>query len=217
MSRHSKPIPNNSALYAALAKAQGEFGPVTKSTPGGVEAVNGQYKFFQYADMNDLIRATRPALAANGLSITQPTRNGPNGFELVTVLTHKDGGSIESVVPLAPPREPIQAFGSELTYQRRYQYQTLLGLAGEGAEDPDADLTAPEPSPDPANAAPAEPPKGKPLCPDAFIEANWGKWVAAIESGKRTSAQIIANVRAKYQVSDEQQQRIRAITPAEGK
>jgi hypothetical protein len=219
MSGHNKPSANNLALYAALAKAQGEFTPVIKTAPGSIGAEN-HVRYFDYADMAALIGATRPALTANGLSVTQPTRNGPHGFELATILTHKDGGSIESVVPLRPPRDPIQAFGSELTYQRRYQYQTLLGLIGEGADDPDADLTAlADPGPEPESAPNpdmAKAPKDKPPCPDGYIDANLDKWTDAIQGGKRTSAQVIANVRAKYELSDEQQQRISAIVRAEG-
>ena len=51
-------------LYAALVKAQGEFQPIVKNRDG-----QSGHRTFKYADLDELIQKTRPALVANGLAV----------------------------------------------------------------------------------------------------------------------------------------------------
>ena len=97
------------ALAAALAKAQVAFGPMKRS-----KTVNtGTYEF-HYAPLDEVFESVRPALAANGLAITQIVESA-NGEELRlrTLLIHESGAMLESMLPLwVAPDSKAQALGS---------------------------------------------------------------------------------------------------------
>lgn len=118
-------------LAAALAKAQGQF-PVI--------GFNRQNSFVKnrYADLDELISATRPALSSNGLSISQFIKLvGENITILVTRLRHSSGQWCESRTRITPLKADPQAFGSNLTYMKRYALMSLLGITG--SNDPSDD------------------------------------------------------------------------------
>lgn len=60
------------------------------------------------------------------------------------------------------------------------------------------------------NPAP-EPPKALPHYPADDFEANFPKWKAAIDAGKRTPDQIISMVSSKAELTDDQKQQIREV------
>lgn len=110
------------ALFGDLAGAQAAFKPIVKDSTASVQMkAGGSYKF-DFAGLDVVIAATLPALNHCGLSVMQ----FPNGNDLVTVLAHKDGARIESRCML-PTWEGPQAFGSTVTYFRRYCWLSLVG------------------------------------------------------------------------------------------
>lgn len=124
--KHSETI---SALTEALAKAQGSFPAVQKS---------GENKHLgnQYSTLDDIIAAVRKPLAANGLSFVQPLTADEGTFLLETILMHQSGEwlSSEATVPnLSGNRavNELQAFGTSLTYMRRYMLTAMLGVTAE--------------------------------------------------------------------------------------
>ncbi|WP_412550261.1 ERF family protein [Shimia sp. MIT910701] len=123
-----RPAPNMGPLYAALAKAQGEFPEIPKNKTG-----HG----YKYADIADILRAVRPILSKNGLSIFQSIA----GDKLETTLAHETGATLVSRYPLVQDgtgrMNNIQKIGAALTYARRYSLTALLGVAAD--EDVDAD------------------------------------------------------------------------------
>lgn len=125
-------------LAAALAKAQGAF-----SNPGR----DRENPFFgsRYTTLGAVIEATRGPLADNGLSLTQTIGGGHGGRAplLRTRLLHGSGQWIASEVPLFAAGKGSQAFGSELTYMRRYAVCALLNIApAEGDDDGNAAQSA---------------------------------------------------------------------------
>jgi len=121
-------------LFAALAKAQGEFGEVIKTAKGR----KGHQEYF-YANLATLIAASRPALTRHGLAVIQPFSGGlSQGVgRIETRLLHGSGASMWSVLSFTPQGD-IKDLGSQVTYLRRYAYNALLGLDG----DQDADEMA---------------------------------------------------------------------------
>ena len=117
-------------LIKALSKAQGEFAPVLK------DKKNPHFKN-NYASLDAIIEATRPALAANGLAFTQVL----DDEFLVTTLWHSSGDSIISRYHLSPMADP-QKFGSQLTYARRYSLSAILGVAADEDDDGNASAQA---------------------------------------------------------------------------
>jgi hypothetical protein len=109
-------------IALALSKAQGEYLPVAQSR---------QNPFFksQYADLDAYITAARPALTKHGLAFYQFTKLSPNGPTVLhTRLIHASGQWIESRSRIIPIKNDMQAYGSALSYQRRYSAMTLLGI-----------------------------------------------------------------------------------------
>ncbi len=115
-------------LAGALAKAQGQFKPI---------GFNRQNAFIKnrYADLDSVISCTREALSANGLSFSQFIKIiGDGQTILVTRLRHSSGQWCESRTRITPLKADPQAFGSNLTYMKRYALMSLLGVTG--SDDP---------------------------------------------------------------------------------
>lgn len=132
---HSKPEPEVMApLFEALAKAQAEFSTVTATSRVTFKNVD-----FKFAPLSEILGAVRPALNKYGLTLTQQTKHIPfgnaNGIKVVTTLLHESGASydIESV-PVFYNVNDIKNLGAQVTYLRRYEVKTLLGIEADSEE-----------------------------------------------------------------------------------
>jgi hypothetical protein len=117
-------------LAAALAKAQTAFPTVAKDKKVTVQTKTGGSYSFNYAPLDSILNAVRKPLAANGLVLVQLLDDGA----LVTSLIHDSGALLSGRVDL-PNGSDIQAFGSAITYLRRYAIQAMLGIAAEDDDD----------------------------------------------------------------------------------
>lgn len=132
---HSKQEPEVMApLFEALAKAQAEFSTVTATSRVTFKNVD-----FKFAPLSEILGAVRPALNKYGLTLTQQTKHIPfgnaNGIKVVTTLLHESGVSydIESV-PVFYNVNDIKNLGAQVTYLRRYEVKTLLGIEADSEE-----------------------------------------------------------------------------------
>ena len=112
---------------------------------GATKSANNPHFKTKYADLTSVIEAIKPALVANGLFFTQQPRVNEKGVEIETVLHYEDG-SVYSLGCLFVPadRANAQAFGSALTYARRYALVTAFGVP---VEDDDGNAAASAPAP----------------------------------------------------------------------
>ncbi|MFQ9890048.1 MAG: ERF family protein [Streptococcus sp.] len=121
-------------LFEALAKAQAEFESVTATSRVTFKNVD-----FKFAPLSEILGAVRPALNKYGLTLTQQTKHIPfgnaNGIKVVTTLLHESGVSydIESV-PVFYNVNDIKNLGAQVTYLRRYEVKTLLGIEADSEE-----------------------------------------------------------------------------------
>jgi len=117
-------------VAAALVKAQSEMGNASKGS------ANPFFKS-KYADLNSIREACLPALAANGLSVLQPTViiDGKNYIE--TMILHESGQYLggHTEILFSKPND-AQNFGAGTTYARRFGLQAFLCI---GAEDDDGE------------------------------------------------------------------------------
>ena len=118
-------------LAEALAKAQLEMEEASQK-------LGNSYFKSQYADLDEIIRASRPALGKHGLYIMQ--RIIPKDDEisyLYTRVMHLSGQWMESKVRLKADKDKqnIQGFGSAITYMRRYSYNCMIGVVGIDQDD----------------------------------------------------------------------------------
>lgn len=115
-------------LAAALVEFQKELPTVTK----GRTANAGSYSY-TYADLASVTAAVIPLLSKNGLAFTVTPRQTENGYEIVGVLLHTSGESLEGALPLYG-RNP-QEIGSALSYGRRYLMGVMTGCVTDDDDD----------------------------------------------------------------------------------
>ena len=115
-------------LFAALSKFQGELDNASKSKQG-----HG----YKYADLAECINIAKAPLAASGLAVSQMLGQSESGKQtLITILTHASGQYMMSEFDLVDAtlmggagKNPAQVLGSAITYQRRYAYTAIIGMA----------------------------------------------------------------------------------------
>lgn len=204
------------ALYAALAAAQAEYAPLAKNRKVTIRTRAGGSYEFRYADLEAVFSSTRPALAKHGVSFVQTIQPANGRSSLVSMLAHKDGGTLSSIIEFnMPSGGDIKDFGAHLTYLRRYAATALLGVAadddldengeplGEGDSAPLAENNAPE-APEPAAT-------GKPVYDDKTFNEMLPRWRELVESEKKTAEKIIATVSSRNALTEAQVAQIRAL------
>ena len=128
-------------IYSALAAAQAELTNPKKDTKG--------YSY-KYAALDQIIDILREVLPKHGLSFTQNLQSGDevNMVCVETIVFHKSGQRLQPSFFCVPVEQGkmslIQAFGSHVTYARRYALSSVFGLASE--EDIDGADTSPKPA-----------------------------------------------------------------------
>jgi len=138
------PGPPLASLYAALAKAQGEFPEIPKNRTATIRPREGSQWSFKYSDLADLIGTTRPALAANGLGFYQHPVN--DWKEVRTIVFHESGTSIDELYPVkhrdGSKMHPGQDFAISWALARRYALSAMLGVAAEETIEGDKSTTS---------------------------------------------------------------------------
>lgn len=90
---------------------------------------------FKYASLPEILRIVRPVLSKNGIALIQEPCTDNNEVKIVTRLIHKSGEWIEfEALKMKAASSLAQEIGSAITYGRRYNISSVLGL---GAEDDD--------------------------------------------------------------------------------
>jgi len=116
-------------IIKALLKAQKEMG-------NAIKGANNPFFHSKYADLNSVREAVMPLLNENGIIALQPMVTVDGCEYIKTILLHESGETIESFTKiLCKSQNDPQAYGSGVTYARRYGLQSLLCI---GAEDDDA-------------------------------------------------------------------------------
>lgn len=132
----NKNITENKNIFKAFIKAQSEFVEVYKNTKG-----HG----YKYATLGALMNMVRPILNKHGIAIIQNpftcTIEDKKNVGVVTTLIHESGEMLQSE-PLHCPIDiggmrmtAYQTLGVGITYLKRYQLGSFLGVESE--EDTD--------------------------------------------------------------------------------
>lgn len=122
----------------ALAKFQDECPAIPRSSKAKIATKSGSGYEFSYADFEQIIETTRPALRENGFSLTFDARMNGALMEVGTTLRHVNGHSVQSWFPLpvtsSSGMSDQQRHGAALTYGKRQGIISVLGLS---LTDPD--------------------------------------------------------------------------------
>lgn len=149
-------------LATALATAQAEMDFAKK------DSANPFFKS-SYADLAAVWEVCRNVLPKNGLAVAQTLEEG-DGVRVRTTLMHKSGQWIAGTCALPPVKQDPQAYGSAITYARRYSLAAIVGVIADDddgeaamgrdrqAEQAQKPKSQPKPAPKPATPSPATPP-----------------------------------------------------------
>ena len=129
--------PQVNKVYAKLIKAKAQFGKALKN------AKNPHFKN-NYADLQSVLDAVTVALIENDLFVSQTGERSGDVFVIRTLVFDSNGDSIDfGIMPVKTLKEDAQAFGSGLTYARRYALMSAFGLAPEDDDGQLASIASP--------------------------------------------------------------------------
>ena len=161
-------------IIAAFLDAQKSMGAATKAA----KSHHGHY-----ADLSMCISVIKPALNDAGLVFTQPlgwcvSPDGNIVHYLDTIIYHTESGESmnlgQTIVYCQRPNDP-QAYGTGITYAKRYGLCAAFGLPTEDDDGNAASKPAPKQKRKPAYLPKAEPKE----------IAEWQQFVMAVEAGAR--------------------------------
>lgn len=110
------------SIHSAMAAAFADIEAATKA------AKNPHFKS-KYADLTAVIDAIKPALVKHGLFFTQRPQPSEGGITIETVIGHAGGEELSLGSLFVPAnKNDAQAYGSALTYARRYALVTAFGV-----------------------------------------------------------------------------------------
>jgi hypothetical protein len=135
---------NIAALSASLAKAQGQI-------DGAVKGKENPHFKSKYADLSAVWEACREALTANGLAVIQsPGPIAEGRLEMTTMLVHSSGEWIRGALTIPLGKVDAQAYGSAVTYARRYALSAFVGVSPDDDDGVAATKAKPSPTRAPA-------------------------------------------------------------------
>jgi len=124
-----------SKIAPALVRAQGAMENPPRNRSVQVRTQAGASYTFRYATLDKITDMMRHMLAENGLCVLQPIVSTERGPALVTRLLHESGQWMECEVPLPALGNSPQAFGSMVTYVRRYAISAMLNISADEDDD----------------------------------------------------------------------------------
>ncbi len=142
-------------ITTALCKAQMAFKPIKRTERVGYDTTKGR-KQYNYAPLNEVIEATKQALADNGLAVTQSTYLQGGNTILETLLSHSSGEWLSGELYVGKQDQPPQTEGSALTYKRRYGMSAILGVSSEEDDDTEEAMKEKPPKVEKASKVKAE-------------------------------------------------------------
>lgn len=141
-------------LAEALVAALADITVVEKTRKAKIKTKQGPDYEYEYADITDVIKLTRPALQAHGLVALTPIHAYEGGLACTVRLVHTSGQTMDLGPFPFPHGSTAQATGSLVTYHRRYALVAALGIAA-GDDDDGAQATAAAHAPDDRPARPS--------------------------------------------------------------
>lgn len=139
------------------------MGEMKKSIPAIIKTkladMAGKYSY-KYATLEDICDKLDPVLVGHGFGYRWTTHPSDKGVVIGCILTHLQGHSEETLMPVAPHdstggKNAIQAIGSTLSYLQRYSLLMALGIAPRNV-DTDGKPPAPKGSMDAGELAERE-------------------------------------------------------------
>ena len=163
------------------------------------KTANNPFFKSKYAPLPEILEAITKPLNECGLTFSQM----PDGESLTTILIHCESGEyLQSSYPLHPIKSDPQAFGSAITYARRYAISSILALNVD--EDDDGNKGTHPNGYNKPSARDTIPPVPNVTTADQLPEKEWlnpktENWTKAIDFLARGNA--MHKIEAKYKIS----------------
>lgn len=132
---------HRSETITEIAEALAAFGRSATNPPqtrtAQVQTKSGGSYSYGYSGLADVLAHVRPQLAEHGLTVTQEVLCRPDRVGVRTSVFHRSGEYLDfRPLWLPAPAEPSpQAYGSAITYARRYSLLAALNLASASDDD----------------------------------------------------------------------------------
>ena len=127
----------NKNICMRLIDAQKEFPRIVQDQEA---KAFGSGRGYSYANISSCLDTILPILNKHGLAVVQKTTTEEDRVGIETVLVSEEGETLSSgvffVTTAGLQQKGVQAFGSAVTYARRYSFVSFLGLSY-GEEDDD--------------------------------------------------------------------------------
>jgi len=120
----------SAAIVAAQAQVKGAF-----KDGKNTFFKNAQGQASQYATLDSVIEASRESLSNNKLAVLQAPIKLDDSFYVETRVQHESGEFYEILTPLLFSKMDMQAYGSAITYAKRYALGSLLNISTDGDDD----------------------------------------------------------------------------------
>jgi len=155
--------------------------------------------YYNYAKLEDITSAIKPALKESGLSYRWTQNQGDGLIKVTCIVTHIDGHSEESSLFSNPDtsggKDPLKSIASAISYLRRYTLTGLLGIVV-GSEDDEGGEEG---------FANEQPQQDENAYPEKSFQNMFPKWEALILEGKKTPDQVIQSVNNKGKLFSQEQ------------
>lgn len=200
------------AFYQAVANFQSEMPLIHKSKTASFATKNGGHMTYNYASIDDIVKAVNPVLHRHGLSYRFEQTLIQGVVSVSCILTHALGHcescTMTGGLDQSGNKNALQQIASSTTYLKKYTLTNVLGVA---TSDDDIDGFQPcEPS------ASREQNTSQPALPDYYEQDDFNRmlpnWLKAIQSGKKTPDTLITFVESKgRKLTEEQKARIQGV------
>ena len=109
---------------------------IEKEIQGMIPDANNPFFKSSYITLDGILEYIRPILAKNNIWLFQNAFGDGEYICVVTRLNHSSGEFIETdVLKMKPQKNDPQQLGSCITYAKRYQLASLLGISSEIDDD----------------------------------------------------------------------------------
>jgi len=125
-------------LVKDLVKFQGEIKNPIKN------AENPFYKGKKYSTLDNVLELVRPVLSKYNIFVYQDVRSTDIETFCKTILLHTTGQFIESSELCVKTNGEAQKIGGAITYEKRYQLTSVLGIASEDDDDGNSNVGSKE-------------------------------------------------------------------------
>ena len=183
--------------------------PVIEKTGIVDYTTNKGRTYYEYAKLEDIAHAIKPALKLAGLSY-RFTQSQEQGFITVTcIVTHSSGhfetSQLTSQADFSGGKDALKAIASAISYLRRYTLTGSLGIVA-GGEDDDGGAANLE------SNINSEDTEG--FCSAKLFNESFPAGEAKILAKEKTPAQIIAFFEKKVKLTDQQKEMINNVGKA---